>query len=320
MEFWFALVKIIAIVVFLLVSLYLIFTHFVSPNGTAASFSHILDQKAMFPFGLSGFFAGFQIAIFSFIGIELVGTTAAETKDPQKSLPKAINSIPVRIMLFYVAALICVVSVTSWSHITVDKSPFVQFFTLIGIPAAASLMNFVVATSAMSSANSGIFATSRMLFGLAVEKDASEKFRKLTKRKVPMNSLLFSMFFVILGTSILFIVPNVMTAFTIISTFGSILVIFTFGLILAAYLTYRRKSPELHEQSTYKMPFGIFMSWATLIFLFFSLIILALDFQTLIALAISPLWFLGLYFFYLRRRRKDKERAWILIHGKRIER
>lgn len=320
MEFWFALVKIIAIVTFLLVSLYLIFTHFISPNGTAASFGHILDQKAMFPFGISGFFAGFQIAIFSFIGIELVGTTAAETKDPHKSLPKAINSIPVRIMLFYVAALICVVSVTSWSHITVDKSPFVQFFTLIGIPAAASLMNFVVATSAMSSANSGIFATSRMLFGLAVEKDASEKFRKLTKRKVPMNSLLFSMFFVILGTSILFIVPNVMTAFTIISTFGSILVIFTFGLILAAYLTYRRKSPELHEQSTYKMPFGIFMSWATLIFLFFSLIILALDFQTLIALAISPLWFLGLYFFYLRRRRKDKERAWILTHGKRIER
>lgn len=320
MEFWFALIKIVAIVTFLLVSLYLIFTHFVAPNGTAASLSHLMDQQAMFPFGLSGFFAGFQIAIFSFIGIELVGTTAAETKDPHKSLPKAINSIPVRIMLFYVAALICVVSVTSWSHITTDKSPFVHFFTLIGIPAAASLMNFVVASSAMSSANSGIFATSRMLYGLSVEKDASEKFARLTKRKVPMNSLLFSMFFVVLGTSILFIVPNVMTAFTIVSTFGSILVIFTFGLILVAYLTYRQKDPELHKKSTYKMPFGIFMSWSTLVFLVFSLFVLALNFQTLIALAISPLWFLGLFFFYSRRRRKDKERAWILTHGKRIER
>ncbi|ANF83263.1 amino acid transporter (plasmid) [Acinetobacter sp. NCu2D-2] len=304
MEFWFALLKIIAIVLFLGVSLYLIFTHFVSPNGTAASFSHLLDEKAMLPFGLSGFFAGFQIAIFSFIGIELVGTTAAETKDPHKSLPKAINSIPIRIMLFYVAALICVVSVTSWSQISTDQSPFVQFFTLIGIPAAASLMNFVVATSAISSANSGIFATSRMLYGLAVEKDADNKFAKLTKRKVPMNSLLFSMLLVVLGTSILFIVPNVMTAFTIISTFGSILVIFTFGLILAAYLSYRRKDPVLHEQSTYKMPLGIFMSWATLAFLVFSLIILALDKQTFIALAISPLWFLALYFFYSRRRKK----------------
>lgn len=309
MEFWFALLKIIAIVMFLLVSLYLIFTNFVSPNGTAASFSHLMDQKSMFPFGLTGFFAGFQIAIFSFIGIELVGTTAAETKDPHKSLPKAINSIPLRIMLFYVAALICVVSVTSWSHISTHQSPFVQFFTLIGIPAAASLMNFVVATSAMSSANSGIFATSRMLYGLAVEKDASIQFGKLTKRKVPMNSLLFSMLLVVLGTSILFIVPNVMTAFTIISTFGSILVIFTFGLILAAYLSYRRKDPELHVQSNYKMPFGIFMSWATLIFLGFSLVILALNVQTLIALAISPFWFLGLYFFYSRRRKRALQQA-----------
>lgn len=304
MEFWFALLKIFAIVLFLLVSLYLIFTHFVSPNGTVASFSHLLDENALFPFGLSGFFAGFQIAIFSFIGIELVGTTAAEAKDPHTSLPRAINSIPIRIMLFYVAALVCVVSVTSWSQISTEQSPFVQFFTLIGIPAAASLMNFVVATSAMSSANSGIFATSRMLYGLAVEKDAAPQFGKLTKRKVPKNSLLFSMLLVVIGTSILFIVPNVMTAFTIVSTFGSILVIFTFALILMAYLSYRRKDPELHAQSTYKMPFGIFMSWATLIFLAFSLVILALNYQTLIALAISPFWFLGLYFFYTRRKKK----------------
>ena len=306
MEFWFALLKIIAIITFLGVSLYLIFTHFISPNGTAASFSHLLDEKAMLPFGMTGFFAGFQIAIFSFIGIELVGTTAAETKNPHQSLPKAINSIPLRIMLFYVAALVCVVSVTSWSQISTEQSPFVQFFTLIGIPAAASLMNFVVATSAISSANSGIFATSRMLYGLAVENDANPGFAKLTKRKVPRNSLLFSMLLVVLGTSILFIVPNVMTAFTIISTFGSILVIFTFALILVAYLSYRRKDPELHQQSNYKMPWGIFMSWATLAFLVFSIVVLALDMQTLIALAISPFWFLGLYIFYIRRLKKQK--------------
>lgn len=319
MEFWFSLVKIIAIVSFLLVSLYLIFSHFVSPSGTTASFNHLLDKNAMFPFGISGFFSGFQIAIFSFIGIELVGTTAAETKDPQKSLPKAINSIPLRIILFYVLALICIISVTSWVNISTDKSPFVQFFTLIGLPAAASIMNFVVATSAMSSANSGIFATSRMLYGLATEKDASEKFSYLSKRKVPVNSLIFSMACVFLGTSILFIVPNVMVAFTIISTFGSILVIFTFGLILISYLVYRKKYPELHEKSIYKMPFGIFMSWATLAFLIFSIIILGLDHQTLISLAISPFWFLALYIFYKIKKSKNRQRTWILEHGKRIE-
>ncbi|NEU34974.1 amino acid permease, partial [bacterium LRH843] len=88
------------------------------------------------------------IAVFAFVGIELVGTTAAETKDPHHALPRAINSIPLRILLFYIGALVCIIAVTSWSQISPDKSPFVEMFTLIGLPAAASIVNFVVATSA----------------------------------------------------------------------------------------------------------------------------------------------------------------------------
>ena len=90
------------------------------------------------PKGISGFFAGFQIAVFAFVGIELVGTTAAETKDPEKSLPRAINSIPVRIIMFYVFALIIIMSVTPWSSVVPSKSPFVELFVLVGLPAAAS--------------------------------------------------------------------------------------------------------------------------------------------------------------------------------------
>ncbi len=87
-----------------------------------ASFAHLWNDGGWFPKGLSGFFAGFQIAVFAFVGIELVGTTAAETKDPEKSLPRAINSIPIRIIMFYVFALIVIMSVTPWSSVVPEKS------------------------------------------------------------------------------------------------------------------------------------------------------------------------------------------------------
>jgi D-serine/D-alanine/glycine transporter len=306
-EFWFALIKIVAIILFLIVGLYLVGTHFTSPNGTQATFSHLFDKEAFLPFGLTGFLAGFQIAVFAFVGIELVGTTAAETKDPHKALPKAINSIPIRIVLFYIGSLIFIISVTSWSQIAPDRSPFVEMFTLIGLPIAAGLVNFVVATSALSSANSGVFATSRMLYGLSLEKDAPKSFSKLSKGKVPINGLIFSMICVVIGTSILFVVPNVMTAFTIVTAFISILCIFTFAMIVVAYICYRKKAPELHEASNYKMPGGLFMAWTTLIFLIFTIVILAFDHDTMISLIASPIWFIGLFFGYRHKLKKIKQ-------------
>lgn len=304
LEFWFALIKIIAIVLFIFVGIYLVTIGFMSPDGVKASVANIVDQKAMFPFGLTGFLAGFQIAVFAFVGIELVGTTAAETKNPHQALPRAINSIPIRILLFYIGALLCIIAVTSWAKISPERSPFVEMFALIGLPAAASVVNFIVATSAMSSANSGVFATSRMLYGLAVENDAPKILGKLSKQKVPLMSLVFSMLCIVGGTSILFIVPNIMTAFTIVTAFTSILCIFTFAMIILSYLSYRKKSPELHAQSSYKMPGGIWMAWITLSFLIFVVAILCLDPDTMIALAFSPLWFIGLFISYYFRKRK----------------
>lgn len=166
-EFWFALIKIVAIVALICAGLYMVLTAFTSPGGSVASLSNLWTDDGMFPNGLKGFLAGFQIAIFAFVGIELVGTTAAETKDPERNLPKAINSIPIRVILFYVLSLVVVMSVTPWRSVVPDKSPFVELFLLAGIPVAAIVMNLVVLSSVMSSMNSGIFSTSRMLFGLA---------------------------------------------------------------------------------------------------------------------------------------------------------
>ena len=193
---------------------------------------------------------------------------------------------------------------TSWAQVSPEKSPYVEMFTHVGLPIAAGLINFVVATSALSSANSGIFATSRMLYGLSLENDAPKSFSKLSKRKVPIRGLVFSMLCVTLGTSILFIVPNVMTAFTIISALTSILCIFTFMLIVLSYIAYRKKDPELHLKSNYKMPGGLFMAWFTMLFLVFTIVILAFDHDTLIALVLSPIWFVGLFIGYRYKKKK----------------
>lgn len=318
-EFWFSMIKIVAIISFLILGIVLISIQFVSPDGVQASLAHITDKASILPHGLTGFLSGFQMAVFAFLGIELVGTTAAETKNPEKSLPKAINSIPWRILLFYIGALIVIISVTSWQHIDPNQSPFVALFKLVGLTAAASVVNFVVLTSAMSSANSGIFATSRMLYGLAVEKDAPKRFAQLSKGKVPIQAILCSMACVVVGTLILFVTPSVMSAFTIVTAFTSILTVFAFAMILLSYLAYRKQRPDLHEKSVYKMPGGIFMSWAGICFMVFVVVILCLDHDTRISLFASPIWFIGLFIAYKYRSKRYQERTWILEHGRRIE-
>ena len=174
-EFWFALIKIIAIAALIVVGLFMIFSGFQSDAGPA-TFTNLWSHGGFFPNEFMGFVAGFQIAVFAFVGIELVGTTAAEAKDPEKNLPKAINSIPIRVLLFYVGALIILMSVTPWTQFQAGHSPFIAMFSLAGLGAAATVVNLVVLSSAMSSANSGIYSTSRMVYGLAQEGDAPSVF------------------------------------------------------------------------------------------------------------------------------------------------
>lgn len=290
-EFWFAIIKIVAIVLLIVTALAMIATAHVSPNGVVASFSHMVEPQAILPNGISGFFAGFQIAIFSFAGTELIGTTAAEAKNPEKSLPKAINTIPFRVLLFYILALVCIISVVSWAQVPSNRSPFVELFTLAGLPAAAGIINFVVLTSAASSANSGVYSGGRMLFGLALRQRAPAAFGRVSAKGVPVFGLLFSGICMLIGLALLFVIPEVMTVFTLISTISAILVIFTWSMILAAYIAYTRKQPQLHRQSRFRMPGGAVMAAITLAFLLFVLGLLALEPDTRVALYFMPLWF-----------------------------
>ncbi len=256
----------------------------------------------MLPHGISGFFAGFQIAIFSFAGTELIGTTAAEAKDPERTLPKAINTIPLRMLLFYVLSLVCIISVVSWAEVPANRSPFVELFLLAGFPAAAGMINFVVLTSAASSGNSGVYSGCRMLFGLAERGIAPATFGRLSAMGVPIYSLLFSGICMMAGLGLLFVIPEVMTVFTLISTVSAILVIFTWSMILAAYIAYRRKNPAAHQRSRFKLPGGVATAALTLAFLFFVLTLLAFKPDTRVALFAMPLWFVFLLVMYQRRR------------------
>ncbi len=298
-EFWFALIKIVAIVGLIIAGVYMLSTGFTLPNGSQASVAHLWNHGGFFPNGFLGFVAGFQIAVFAFVGIELVGTAAAETKDPERNLPKAINSIPIRVVLFYLGALFVIITVIPWDQVDPNSSPFVAMFSLAGLGIAAHVVNFVVLTSATSSANSGIYSPSRMIYGLATSKLAPKALAKLNKRQVPVNSLFFSCVFLLAGVVLLYAGQSIIEAFTIVTTISALLFIFIWSIILASYLQYRRKRPDLHEKSTFKMPGG--RAAVVMVFAFFAFILWALaqEPDTAAALKITPLWFVLLAVAYL---------------------
>lgn len=305
MEFWFALIKIIAIIVLILTGLWLIFTSYTSSAGHVASFTNIWSHGGLFPKGFDGFLAGFQIAIFAFIGVELVGTTAAETENPQRNLPKAINSIPIRIIIFYVFALLIVMSVTPWNAIDPKVSPFVNLFSEAGVAAAAIIMNLVVLSSVMSSMNGGIFSTSRMLFGLSGEQSAPKVFGKLNKNAVPANALYFTVACLLGGAILQSTSESLQQAFTITTTLTTILCICVWLIIMWSYINLMRKRPQLYAELSFKLPGGLATCIFVIVFLIVTVFVLCLEPDTLLAVQWSPIWFIlmaiGYFGFYKKK-------------------
>ncbi|MFZ1382720.1 MAG: amino acid permease [Scrofimicrobium sp.] len=305
-EFWFAMIKIVAIIALIVVGLVLIitgFTHEYESGGATASFMNLFNQEGgFFGGGLMGFVMGFQIALFAFVGIELVGTAAAETKNPEHNLPKAINAIPIRIIMFYVGSLIILMSVVPWQNFSKDESPFVMLFSLAGLGAAAHLVNMVVLTSAASSANSGIYSTSRMVYGLATEGDAPQVFARLSKRHVPQNALFLSG--VMLLSSLLLLATGLdkSRGFSIVTTISSLVFMFVWGMIMISYIVYRRRRPQDHAVSKFKMPLGRIMPYVVLAFFMFLLWAFTKDQDTLAGLLATPIWFalVGIGYLFVR--------------------
>ena len=207
MEFWFACIKVVAIIALIVLGLYFILTGQPTSAGVA-SFSNLWSHGGWFPKGMDGFIQSFQMVVFAFAGIELVGLTAGETENPEKVIPKSINSIPVRIILFYVGALGVIMSIFPWDSVNPDRSPFVEVFLAVGIVGAASMVNFVVLTSAASACNSGVFSTSRLLYSLAKRNHAPGILEILTSKQVPANALFLSVLVICLVVALQYVVAE----------------------------------------------------------------------------------------------------------------
>lgn len=244
LEFWFALIKVAAIVCLIAVGAILVATNFVSPHGVHATIENLWNDNGFFPTGFLGVVSGFQIAFFAYIGVELVGTAAAETADPRRTLPRAINAVPLRVAVFYIGALLAILAVVPWRQFASGESPFVTMFSLAGLAAAASVVNFVVVTAAASSANSGFFSTGRMLFGLADEGHAPAAFHQLNRGGVPAPALLLTAPLLLTSIPLLYAGRSVIGAFTLVTTVSSLLFMFVWAMIIISYLVYRRRHPQ----------------------------------------------------------------------------
>ena len=192
---------------------------------------------------------------------------------------------------FYVGALIILMAVTPWTEYVAGESPFIAMFALAGLGIAATVVNLVVLTSAMSSANSGIYSTSRMVFGLAQDGDAPRVFGRLSKRRVPQNALFLSCILLLSGVVLLYAGKDIGTAFDMVTTVSAVCFMFVWTIFLCSYLVYRRRRPEKVAASKFRMPGGIFMVYVVLAFFVFILWALTTQPDTLIALLVTPIWF-----------------------------
>lgn len=298
LEFWFAIIKVVTIIALILVGIVLIVIRFKTPFGHA-SLTHLWSHGGFFPNGINGFLLSFQMAVFSFVGIELIGVTAGEAQDPEKTLPKAINNVPLRIVLFYIGSLIIIMSITPWNEIDPALSPFVELFKMIGVVFAASIINFVVITSASSSCNSGIFSNSRMLFGLSKHYSKGDGFFSRTNNKgVPANAVVFSSALLLVAVLLNYFIPNASTVFTLVTTLATVFFVVVWSIIIISYMLYLKRRPDLHAQSTYRMPGGMGMAYVVLAFFIFVFALLFMAEDTRMGVALTPLWFVLLFIMY----------------------
>ena len=291
LEFWLAIIKVAAILGLIGLGLWFTFSGHVSPEGAKAQVSNLWLHDGFFPHGSAGVMAALQTTIFAFAGMEIVGTLTAEAKNPEKTLPDAIRKIPWRIMIFYIGTVTIMMIVTPWNNISPDQSPFVGMFSLAGLASAASVVNFVVASSATSSSNSGIFATSRMLYGLAKTHKAPEVFGQLSSHQVPTGGVFLATILMLLISLLLTFVDSMMQAFLMVGSVAALIFIFIWTMILAAHTAYRRKFPTAHAQASFKMPLSKPMTYLVLSFFAVVIYALSLDEVTRIALYVLPLWF-----------------------------
>ncbi|WP_432708996.1 amino acid permease [Pedobacter sp.] len=320
-EFWFSIVKVVAIIAMIVFGAYLLFS---GNGGEQASIQNLWNDGGFFPKGFlsldesgsyQGLFAALALIMFSFGGLELIGITAAEAENPEKTIPKATNQVIYRILIFYVGALVILFSLSPWKNITTDSSPFVMVFeslkgfqfslygkTIYFTSLIANALNLIVLTAALSVYNSCVYSNSRMLYGLAAQGNAPSFLSKLNKSSVPLNALLFSSLFVAICIIINKLMPD--KALSILMSLVVSSLIINWLMISITHLKFRRHKDA--ERIKTKFPSYLYplSNYICLLFLVGILVIMWIT-GLKISVELIPVWIVLLYvcYFFVNRRR-----------------
>ncbi|ALD02970.1 amino acid permease [Acinetobacter albensis] len=264
-EFWLSIIKVTAIVSMIVFGLYLLLT---ADANSTSSFSNLWAHGGFFPNGFEGLFYMLAFLMFAFGGIELIGMAAAEAKDPEKTIPKAINQVVFRILLFYIGSLTILLALVPWNQLDLgglDKSPFVMIFSQLGIGWAAHLLNFIILTAALSVYNSGMYANSRMLFGLAQQGNAPKVFTQVNKQGVPIPAVLFSALLIFGCVLLNYFVPEDALSHLMYVVVGAL--VLNWAMITLTHLKFRQAIKQAAIQTKFPALWAPISNYVVLIFI-----------------------------------------------------
>lgn len=309
LEFWFAMIKVVTIILMILLGLAVILFGF-GNGGHPVGFSNLWSHGGFFTGGIKGFFFSMAIIVGSYEGIELIGISTGEVSNPHKAIVKSVKSVLWRILIFYVGAIFVIVTIYPWNKLDSIGSPFVTTFAKVGITAAASVINFVVLTAALSGANSGIYSSSRMLYKLAHEGEAPKTFGHISKRIVPSHAIIgiTSGIFIGFMLNVLaqFLNKSLANIFVIVYSSSVLPGMVAWFVILLAELRFRRKNPHLMENHPFKLPLYPYSNYFALIMLVVIVVFMFINPETQISVAVGAAVLIIAALVYVVKHRKDK--------------
>jgi histidine transporter len=293
LEFWFTLVKVAAIIAMIAGGAAILAFGFQNGDASAApGLGNLVEHGGLFPNGFEGLLASFAVVMFAFGGIETIGITAGEAADPKKVIPKAVNTVPVRVLLFYVLTLGVLMSLFPWNEIGSGGSPFVQIFSGLGIPAAPHILNAVVITAALSAINSDIFGAGRILFGLAKQGHAPQSFGRVSRHGVPWMTVVMMAGILLVGVVLNAVIPE--DVFLLIASIATFATVWVWVMILASHVAMKREiSRNGLPASEFPSPWWPAASVLTIGFMGLVIAVLGVFEDTRVALYVGAVW-LGL--------------------------
>lgn len=275
-EFWAALIKVAALFAFLVAGTIFLAGRY-QIDGHSTGLSVVANNGGFFPVGLLPLVVVTSGVVFAYAAVELVGTAAGETEEPEKVMPRAINSVIARIALFYVGSLFLLALLLPYTAYSADESPFVTFFGKIGIQGGGSVMNFVVVTAAFSSLNAGLYSTGRILRSMSMNGSAPKFTGLMSGRGVPYGGICLTASIGLLGVLLNGVVPE--KAFEIVLNVASLGILSSWATIVICQIQlYRWSKQGLMERPSFKMWGSPYTGYLTLVFLLGVLVLMAFNY------------------------------------------